>query len=299
MNNEDKGLTAKDTNAAPVKEIGKLPVKSFFFGGLVLVIVTLGFYFTHFHKKFSTSNGDWGTFGDFLGGTLNPVFSFASFVALLYTINLQREELDKSTQELAKSSAALNKQSETQTKQQFENTFFSLLEQHNNILNTLVSAKQISIINKYVLSRNGSGDLPGAKLMLQEHNYKIGHYFRILYQLLKLIAANVPGSNIGPDFNKEDISSKEFAPNEKMYSNIVRSFLDYETTQLLAINCFCINDDDSYIKFKRLVERYSLLEHMPFVFDEQSYDHPALAETKTHYAPKAFGKNIFIGIKSP
>jgi len=48
-------------------------------------------------------HGDWldvtnraeklGQYGDFYGGLLNPVFSFFAFVALLFTVNLQREEL--------------------------------------------------------------------------------------------------------------------------------------------------------------------------------------------------------------
>ncbi len=34
-----------------------------------------------------------GTFGDFLGGVLNPVLTFLSFMALLFTIILQQREI--------------------------------------------------------------------------------------------------------------------------------------------------------------------------------------------------------------
>lgn len=92
--------------------------------------VVLALYLMEFNNGFSNENSDWGTFGDFLGGTLNPIFGFLSLIALLLTIALQSKELESTRIELERSAsaqekteAALNKQSDTQQKQQFENTF--------------------------------------------------------------------------------------------------------------------------------------------------------------------------------
>ena len=54
-------------------------------------------YNLQFGDELSDSNGDWGTFGDYLGGVLNPILGFASFMALLYTVRLQSNELKNIT----------------------------------------------------------------------------------------------------------------------------------------------------------------------------------------------------------
>lgn len=111
-----------------------------------LMVVVLAFYFSKFNVSLSSENGDWGTFGDFLGGTLNPIFSLMSLVALLYTIALQTDEMAQTREELRRTAdaqknaeIALNGQLEAQRKQLFESTFFSLLDQHNKALERFVS----------------------------------------------------------------------------------------------------------------------------------------------------------------
>lgn len=61
--------------------------------GGVLIIVVLGSYFINFHKSVSNSNEVWGTFGDFVGGTLNPILAALAFYWLTASIRLQLKEL--------------------------------------------------------------------------------------------------------------------------------------------------------------------------------------------------------------
>ncbi|NLA01618.1 hypothetical protein GTA07_14655 [Rhodococcus hoagii] len=265
----------------------------------------LALYLMEFNNGFSNENSDWGTFGDFLGGTLNPIFGFLSLIALLLTIVLQSKELESTRIELERSAsaqekteAALNKQSDTQVKQQFENTFFSLLDQHNKALEKISTPtgkytdgqSDLDMVRLSVFSERNS-NLQDAKNSLEKHNGVCGHYFRVLYQVLKFIATNVPDGNIGSEFNQDTISKYKLAPSEKMYSNIVRSFLSYDATQLLAINCYCANSSDTYWNFKLLIERYSFLEHMPFRIKEN--DHVLLVSTKEFYEKNAFGRTQF------
>lgn len=51
-----------------------------------------------------------GQFGDFLGGTLNPIFGFLTVCLLLWSIFIQRKELSLTRKELKKSAKALNEQ---------------------------------------------------------------------------------------------------------------------------------------------------------------------------------------------
>lgn len=270
-----------------------------------IVVIVFTFYFREFHGEFSSVKADWGTFGDFIGGTLNPLLSFLGLIALLLTIVLQSKELESTRKELNRSALAqektelaLSEQSKTQIKQQFEGTFFSLLDQHNSALEkiSLSTGKwtngksDIDIVRNAVFARSIQ-DLAEAKRALEFNNRFCGHYFRVLYQILKFISTNVPDSYIGTNFNEAAIKNCELAKNEKMYSNILRSFLGYDVTQLLAIYCYCSGPQDTYWNFKLLVERYAFLEHMPFSIDNEN--NKLLLSTEQFYEQSAFGKSQF------
>jgi uncharacterized membrane protein len=261
-------------------------------------------YFGNFKGNLSFSNSDWGTFGDFIGGTLNPVLSFLSLIALLLTIVLQSKELESTRMELERSASAqestekiLNEQSKTFARQQFESTFFSLLDQHNKALENLTSplagrrGSKLDQVSGYVLSARVI-NLSDAKAVLETKNNLCGHYFRVLYQLLKFVATNAPGSTIGQTFEAAKIQFQELTSDEKMYSNIVRSFLGYDVTQLLSINCYCSGPTDIYWRYKLLIERYAFLEHMPFEINDE--ENRTLLKTKSFYEPSAFGNSNFV-----
>ena len=133
--------------------------------------------------------------------------------------------------------------------------------------------------------------LNNAKSMLALNSHLYGHYFRILYQLLKFVAINSPDSQIGLDFNAENIKNSPVSLNEKMYSNVIRALLTNEIVQLLAVNCYCENgESDSYWKYKLLIDRYALFEHAPFRFCSKGYDDDAIfSEIRNFYDGKAFG----------
>ncbi|ACM21472.1 hypothetical protein Geob_3129 [Geotalea daltonii FRC-32] len=48
----------------------------------------------------SPNQSDWGTFGDFIGGVLNPIYAFLAFIGVIYTVLLQKRQLtDMKTQQ--------------------------------------------------------------------------------------------------------------------------------------------------------------------------------------------------------
>ena len=84
---------------------------------LTVVLLVFLFYFYNFSAPLSNSQQIWGEFGDFIGGTLNPILSFLALIALLMTITLQskqlffsRQELELTKMELAKTADAAQKQ---------------------------------------------------------------------------------------------------------------------------------------------------------------------------------------------
>lgn len=123
--------------------------KKTIFSVLTALLVIIGFfvyrYYLSFGAKFFPSDRtEWGQFGDYFGGTINPLLGFASFIALLITIvyqakglKLSSEELKLSTEELKNSAKALSAQNKAIELQSFEQTFFSWLNTYRSLLNSI------------------------------------------------------------------------------------------------------------------------------------------------------------------
>lgn len=246
----------------------------------VIFLYVLKFY----SYDISEDSGDWGTFGDYVGGLLNPFLSFLALIVLLRTYSTQRKELEE-TQEI------LNEQKETQKRQQFESTFFELLKVHNQALESCQSDLQNLTENyRFLNLRDITSKNDYSKSIKTDINDRCGHYFRILYQLLKFIANS--NDEINKAFDNQNIEYAVVSKNEKMYSNIVRALLTDDLMKVLSMNCYCEHGkDDIFWKYKLLIERYAFFEHASFAFEQES-DYRFLENglrPRWYYDEKAFG----------
>lgn len=245
---------------------------------VIALIFTVGIYYlgiTNFENKNIDSLG---TLGDFVGGNLNPILAFLSFIALLTTVRLQSEEMAASRDELRRSAEAqeaskkiLDQQYRSQVIQQFENTFFSLLKQIREIEPD--KDKVNHLINNEQFNRN----VKLSRGLITRDCDTYSHYFRLIYQTLKFI--------------KNKSKSDNFIE-VKFYTNILRSTLTPSHTKLLATNSAILPKfkNDSYHPFKYLIEEYSLLEHMHF-YNQNRIDGISL-QIFACYEEKAFGDNF-------
>ena len=134
------------------------------------------------------------------------------------------------------------------------------------------------------IRKNSSNFLKESKDMLLTSQF-IGQYFRVLYQVLKFIFFS---------FNPDGSYSNELTNEEKSYASLVRSFLTNDVYFLLAINCYCESDEDMFYSYKKLVERYSFLEHLrpnerDFIF----------GDIACYYEVNAFGDNqVLLNLKN-
>lgn len=101
---------------------------------ILIMIVVWYFYFSHFNHwqspldifdknkwvGFSNEKGDWGTFGDFVGGVLNPILTFITIVMLINSLKLQRE----ANQQLIEDG---KKQDKQEVLKRFEGSFYNLI----------------------------------------------------------------------------------------------------------------------------------------------------------------------------
>lgn len=76
----------------------------------------------------------WGQLGDFLGGVLNPCLSFMALIAVLHSIKIQSKELSEAQKETKIANRLQSQQTALFERQNFESTFFRLLDVHARIV---------------------------------------------------------------------------------------------------------------------------------------------------------------------
>ncbi len=259
---------------------------------------TNSFILDNFLAKLSNDPATWGTFGDYLGGTLNPIISFLALIGLLYTIHQQAQEMKATRDELERTAEQQSRQSEIFNLQQFESTFFSLLEQHNKIIEKVET--DLNKINGDIERRYKGLDTitetPPSEEMsnyhaieIINHNHTLKGYFDLLFQMLKFICISLSkrDENKEPANNDEKntkikiedflensveirqkISTKYINIQEQLYSDILRSFIPNEILKLLALYCltpdkYSENKDlETPYSFQGLLNRYKLLEQL-------------------------------------
>ena len=94
---------------------------------VIAAVVVLYQYFSNFGSSKSSSQEVWGQFGDYLGGTLNPIFGFLTTIILIVTLNLQRKELKAVSDTAVSTNEIMRKQLNLISKQALEDTFFRAL----------------------------------------------------------------------------------------------------------------------------------------------------------------------------
>ncbi len=204
--------------------------------------------------------------GDFIGGITAPFLALSAFILLFLTYRTQKIELHENRM-------ILQKQNETFKKQQFETTFFNMLNLHHQIVNSMdvVKIKQTQLLlskekkrytiksrDCFVIFYKGLKDIYSAtktkhkdhseldivndsyRRYYQRHQYDLGHYFRNLYHIIKFI-------------DQSEIINKG------SYTSLVRAQLSSHELLLLFYNCLSNYGQ----KFKPLIETYHLLKNMP------------------------------------
>jgi len=221
---------------------------------------------------------DRGSIGEVLGA-INALFTGLAFVAVVITLYLQSRELVSSRLSLEV--------------QKFEAKYFQLVNIQNEIIkgigNYMASDGQFIPINgrlrivrlydEYVqdyLKEYGADHLASPaelikrsyKVFFDRNQPEIGHYFRHLYNIVAFV-------------DRTEFLTFE---QKRFYTKLIRAQMSSHEMLLLFYNCL---SEKGITKFKALVERYSLLEHMPLdklvpIILKLDHDHKSL------YSPVAF-----------
>lgn len=245
---------------------------------VALVIVGMWFFYPYYvNEQLGMIEpkpvGDANSFGD-LYGALNTLFSGFAFLGVIVSILIQSEELNDTRREIAKQTEQFSSQTDAMYKQSFENTFFQLLGLNNEIVKSAAVDRVANDKYGNAIRLKGEGrdafreyreyfakflqtlgHIPVGKTYEIFHNEiddVLGHYFRSVYQALKLIDRA----------QLDNVQKKE-------YANMLRAQLSKHELELLFYNCLSKLGN---VKFKPLLEKYEFFEHLsPLVHINDKY----------------------------
>jgi hypothetical protein len=202
-------------------------------------------------------------FGDFIGGCTGAIFALVGVFLLFATLKSQREEFSESRNVFYK--------------QQFDNTFFGLLELYRSIVDTLSAGNEAGrsfFVNEKTKLQTTAPDttLSFIKRKKQaddlyvsfyiQHKNQVAHYFRTLYRIFCFI------------------DNSELKEREKVeYAKIMRAQLSESELFFLYYNAFT-----SYgYNFQYIINKYNLIKHLPFLEKLEYQKYTSLLEgTEKH-----------------
>jgi hypothetical protein len=209
--------------------------------------------------------------GDYFAGSVASVWSLAGLFFIYVAFLGQKQQLLNQQIELLFSQAEVRatrielkgqkeqliEQNNTLKLQKFENTFFQLLKNHNDIVNSIdlriqrsgrITAQGRDCFKSFYerikgkIKKNDLRDSINAYMdYYKEQQSDLGHYYRNMYQILKFI------------------KESDFIDNAKRYSNILRAQLSSFELVLLFYNCL---GPYGKVKFKPLIEEFAFLKNI-------------------------------------
>ena len=212
-----------------------------------------------------------GLSGDSLGGVLNPILSFFSFIALLFTLRLQRRELAATMEELKKSTLAaeanvrlFTEQIAAQRLDAFENTFFSLLKLFNSTFEKINAplpsqhgTAASTPLQALMEQAHAQPSLEDASKMLMADHSEIDHFISVLFAMLKFIDQKFPKAGL----HKEE-AAQDGHSDRMFYANILKAIMNQDAFEVVAMYAATHQTQSPYYAFRQLIEKYELLEEL-------------------------------------
>ena len=133
---------------------GAAPDMSKVLGQLISGVYVIGFVVLGAYALFFLSSGvsgdpsDWGTMGDYFGGLMNPVVSFATLVVAYAVWKQQREELRHTK-------VALEDQARTAEQHRQEQRFFDLMGLYQETVNSITMVARMSSRSDFPVQYSG------------------------------------------------------------------------------------------------------------------------------------------------
>jgi hypothetical protein len=199
--------------------------------------------------------------GEFFGGAVGSIWSLAGVILFFLALIYQRRELELQRQELLETRQILDGQSKTIQIQQFENTFFQLLDFHLTATKRIENQeggngfdKMYDDFKKAIGTTKRKRKKDGSSQNLDTHVFETS--FRMVYDSYRNTLSHYIESYKALLFLVDEKSSDPL-----FYVNIIKPHL---TEQEVLIQFYYVLLYGNNERFKRVVETYGLFERLNF-----------------------------------
>ena len=223
-----------------------------------------------------------GQFGDKFGA-VNALFSGLAFAGLIFTIilqknelALQRKELSLTHEELKGQKEQLEEQNKTLKIQRFENTFFNMLSQFQEVVSGITYTldfgektkvykgrelfyegfENLEVKNRQESSFDENSRFDSLRECIEKEGLQgyasvemptyFDHYFRLLYRILKFV-------------EKTDLIGKNNDKEKYVYTSMIRAMLSRYELVWLYYNGLSVYGNK---KLKPLIEKFCMLKNL-------------------------------------
>ena len=220
-----------------------------------------------------------GLFGDSFGA-LTALFSALAFGAFVITLWQQQEDLELTRTELKRSADALREQSKNLQRQNFENTFFNMLNLQNDITDKL-STHLFKIHSPgnfplpYKVWDSFEKTVPSFVTFYHNEEEHIGYVLNNLFEIMKYV-------------DQGNIENKKF------YMDVLK--VQFSSNILLLIFFYGFSEY-SRSHFKQLLEKYGFFEYLRYQ-ESSEIDRLLLSYDKSVYGSNENLVNIIQKIKN-
>lgn len=310
---------------------------------IILLVMAIYLFLWYYDTALPTVSQSWGTFGDFIGGILNPIFALFAFYWLTSSVRLQVKELQETKKELKKTAKAQAKSAKHQKSiaklektnvdtqkdilelqkqslqsqidanaaqqqqiviQNFESLFFELLKAKTDVTDNIVYHHEdlsgnVHANPPYPIIKTFTGKKAIEQCIFDFKNTveedwgnhytdnllgQLGSYFRLNYQILKLIHTNTFLQKL------EKVEGKKYSAKQKEYFDIFRATFNQSELEAHFFNCLTPYGNG---KFKNLIEDYGFFEPLLIDGNTSSLIQHHLTRYAYQYDISAFEDNSY------
>lgn len=228
--------------------------------------IIIGFYaYTFSNLPMNEDPSRWGTFGDFVGGLLNPLISTCTFIVAVRVFQLQKIETEMTRNELEETRQAIQDQTRSAEQQRSQQRFFDLLRFYQDVVmnfsidgiqgkpafkiwrkNKELFAFSITISSIINDSEKYSGFNPYSSFNSAMGAWsKDRNLFLQYFSIIQAIFSEL-----------ENLTGED----HKRYGNLFRSQLSEDEVFLLAFEALLADSDN---RMEIIIEKYGLLKFLP------------------------------------
>ena len=304
------------------KVISKLNPKNKNYIKIILFVVVVlsisvaipSIYRSNFPYSLSSSQTEWGAFGDYIGGILNPLFTLITIALLCYTLFLQsktqeqanlqlrysrkemelsrlemettrnstkeemeltRGQMKLSRQEMEGSKDALKKQVDHLEKQTISSNFFNLIDLYNQITSYIIAPDSLLTINDGFFKN----EFKGKNAFIKINYILVTEFTSATTSEKKILLTYLNNYSHYLDIVITILSFLENADlskkEEELYIKIFKSSLSKQEI-ILIFHVFRLEKNRDNSPFYKLIIKYSLLSSIsaPSLYHKYDKDFP-------------------------